>query len=593
MRSIVNFFLLLTGVTIFIASCDKVDTLPHYSKGSAPDLGVSPSVNIAPAVGDSNKTVLTLNWSDPKYATDSSHVKFLIEIDSTGRNFANEYTKTLTKTLSASFTGRELNTILLNYGYALGQPVKLDVRVTSSYANNNEKYTSNVVQLSVTPYSDPSKLTTENTSVSGSLATGDQHSNTFTWSPAFPGYNGTVTYVIEYDSAGKNFASPQQIPNVGGASVYSASLTQSDMNNTAINSGIPMDNKSGKVEYRVKATTAAGAVAYSNIVNVTVQTYIPLLRFYMPGSYQAATGNGSDWDPASAPQLIRDLRTPVYNKLYYAYMYLPAGAQFKVTQGRSWDVNYGGSAGTLAQNGDNFSVSTAGVYRISIDLANMKYDISPGRMGFVGGATGAGWNPPNVFPNYQMGAPADNLFVGLTDFTADGWKMIDNNSWNDGSNSVTETRSYGSNGADGSTMEINGPNFPNITTPGRYRVIWDGRDPDNIKYFISPATEMRLVGDGIDQAGVNDWDPASSPQMTYSGNGVWTITVTLKANKDIKFLAGNAWGAFDYEDNSGQSQATGVAKKIKWEGGDNFKTPTVAGTYTITLDEKNQTMTIN
>jgi hypothetical protein len=283
----------------------------------------------------------------------------------------------------------------------------------------------------------------------------------------------------------------------------------------------------------------------------------------------------------------------VFNKLYYTYIYLPGGAEFKFTQGQSWDVNYGGTGGTLSPGGANLSVSTAGFYRISIDVSNMKYDIRPGRMGFVGGATGAGWTPPNVFPNYALGAAATNLFVGLTDFTADGWKMIDNDSWNDGSNTVTETRSYGSNGGDGSTMEVNGPNFPNITTPGRYRVIWDGRDVNNIKYFISPATEMRLVGDGINQAGVNDWDPGSSPQMTYSGNGVWTITVDLKPNKDIKFLAGNAWGAFDYEDNSGQSQATGVAKKIKWEGGSNFKTPTVAGTYTITLNEKTQTMTIN
>lgn len=590
MRKIFNFILLLTGAGAVISSCTKVEPLPYYSKGTAPDLGAS-SVNIAPTVADSNKTVLTLTWSNPKYATDSSNVKFIVEIDSAGRNFSKEFTKTVMKSLSTSFTGRELNTILLNYGYALGSPVKLDVRVTSSYANNNERYVSNVVRITVTPYSDPSKLTTQNTSVSGSLATASQPSNTFTWSPSFPGYSGTVTYVIEYDSAGKGFVSPQQIPNAGGASVYSATLTQAEMNTTAINSGIPMDNKTGKVEYRVKATTAAGAVAYSNVVTVTVQTYIPLLRFYLPGSYQAATGNGSNWTPADAPEMIRDLRSAVYNKLYYTYIYLPAGAEFKVTQGRSWDVNYGGSGGTLSAGGANFSVSTAGVYRISIDVSNMKYDIRPGRMGFVGGATGADWNPPNVFPAYAMGAPANNLFVGLTDFTAGGWKMIDNDTWNDGSNSVAETRSYGSAGGDGSTMEVNGPNFPDITTTGRYRVIWDGRNVDNIKYFISPATEMRLVGNGINQAGVNDWDPASSPQMTYAGNGVWTITIALKANMEIKFVAGNAWGAFDYED-AGTGTGAGV-RKIKWEGGDNFKTPATAGTYTITLDEKTQTATIN
>jgi hypothetical protein len=277
--------------------------------------------------------------------------------------------------------------------------------------------------------------------------------------------------------------------------------------------------------------------------------------------------------------------------MYYIYIWLPANAEFKVTQGRSGDVNYGGSGGTLAQNGANFKVSSAGVYRITINIKTLLYDISPGRMGFVGGATGAGWDPGSVFPNYALGAPATNLFVGITNFTADGWKLIDNDHWNDGSNHVAETRSYGSNGGPGSAVESNGPNFPNITTAGRYRVIWDGRDVDNTIYQLSPATEMRLVGDGIQ--GVPDWNPGASPQMTYSGNGVWTITIALKADKDIKFLAGNDWGAFDYEDNSGQSQATGTPKKIKWEGGNNFKTPTAAGTYTVTLNENTQTVTIN
>ena len=81
--------------------------------------------------------------------------------------------------------------------------------------------------------------------------------------------------------------------------------------------------------------------------------------------------------------------------------------------------------------------------------------------------------------------------------------------------------------------------------------------------------------------------------MTYAGNGVWTITLALLANKEIKFLAGNDWGAFDYEDNSGQSQALGTPRPINWDGGPNFRTPATAGTYTITLNENLQTVTIN
>ena len=107
--------------------------------------------------------------------------------------------------------------------------MKLDLRITSSYANNNERYLSNVAQVTITPYADPSKLTSEKTTVTGSSATSTTHSNTFDWSPAFPGYSGVVNYVIQYDSAGKNFASPKQIAGFGGNSVFTANLNQADM----------------------------------------------------------------------------------------------------------------------------------------------------------------------------------------------------------------------------------------------------------------------------------------------------------------------------------------------------------------------------
>jgi hypothetical protein len=596
MKHILKFLLSSVIGAGLLSSCSKVDNLkkeealPVYLLGVSPVLSTS-SATLAPTLADSNKAVVTFSWTNPKYAQDSSLYKYILEIDTAGKNFANEKTRIITGILNTAVTGRELNSFLLSLGFKLGVAQTMDVRLISSYGNNNERYMSNVVKVTVTPFADPANLVTEKTSVTLALANAAQLSNTFSWSTAFTGYADAVTYTLQYDSAGKNFANVKDI--AVGAAILTKGLTQGEMNNTALTSGVA-GGSTGKIDYRIKAVTALGAVAYSNTVSVTIQSYLPVRRMYLPGSYQFATGNGNDWDPPTAPELIRDLRTPVFNNMYYIYIYLPAGAQFKATVGRSWDVNYGGTGGNLAQNGANFSVTNAGYYRISVDINTMKYDIRAGRMGFVGDATGAGWNPPGVFPNYAMGAAGTNLFVGITNFVNNGWKLIDNDAWNNGSNAVDETRSYGSNGGDGSTMEVNGSNFPNITNgPVRNRVIWDGRDVNNIKYFISPATEMRLVGDGINQVGVNDWDPPTSPQMTYSGNGIWTITIALKANKDIKFLAGNAWGAFDYEDNSGQSQATGTDKRIKWDGGNNFKTPTTAGTYTVILNEYTQTMRIN
>ncbi len=588
MKNIFKILALAVTTVVMVTACTKVADLPYYENGKSVTLTANKTA-VTPTPADSLNQVIAFSWTNPEYKQDSSLYKFVLEIDSTGRNFAKKSMKVVTGVSGTSLTGKELNNILLNYGFALGTPYDLDIRVISSYGNNNERYTSNVLKVRVTPYNDPSVMTTVNASVTCALATSTQLSNTFNWSRSFNGYAGTVTYTLQYDSAGKNFVTPIDIPV--GTDLYTKALNQGEMNETALNSGIPGGN-TGKVEYRIKATTAQGAVSYSNVVNVTIASYVPILRFYLPGSYQAATGNGGDWDPGSAPELIRDLRPAALNRLYYIYLYLPAGASFKVTQGRSWDVNYGGTGGNLVLNTpDNLSVTTAGYYRISIDRVSLKYDIREGRMGFVGGATGAGWNPPNVFPNYAMGLAANNLFVGLTDFTVDGWKMIDHNDWNNSDISVTNARSYGSNGASGSSLLVNDANMPNIASAGRYRVIWDGRNVDNVKYEMSPATEMRVVGNGIQ--GVPDWNPGASPQMTYAGNGVWTITLNLVAGKDIKFLAGNDWGAFDYEDNSGGSTATGTARKIKWEGGDNFKTPTASGSYTITLNEKTQTVTIN
>jgi hypothetical protein len=224
-------------------------------------------------------------------------------------------------------------------------------------------------------------------------------------------------------------------------------------------------------------------------------------------------------------------------------------------------------------------------------MANLKYDIREGRMGFVGGATPAGWTPSAIFPSQAMSLIRTNVFLGIQEFTADGWKMIDNNDWNNGDISATNAKSYGSSGPSGSTLVVNGPNMPNITTAGRYRVIWNGTDPDNLKYEMNSASEMRVVGNGMQ--GFPEWNPGGSPQMNYIGAGKWTITLNLISGKEIKFLAGNDWGAFDYEDNSGGSTSTGTPRKIKWEGGENFKTPVLSGTYTITLDEYAQTVTIN
>ena len=589
MKNIKKYLSLAAILVLIVSACTKVADLPYYDKGQPVTLTASKTaVTATPA--DSVNPVIAFNWTDPNYKQDSLLYKFVLEIDSTGRNFAKKSIKIVTGAQSTSLTGRELNNILLNYGFALGTPYDLDIRVISSYGNNNESYQSNVVKVRVTPYNDPSVLTTTASTVVCSIATQTQQANVFNWSKSFSGYSGNVTYTIQYDSAGKNFANIKQIAI--GNNLYTKPLLQKELNETGLNCNIA-GGAVGKVDYRIKAVTAQGAISYSNTVSITITTYA--MKLYLVGGSSPA-----GWTPAAATPLMPDTRFP---GTFFTYAYLNSGGggiKF-LTENTDWntptqtifgDANGSGTSGTITSTGggNNINVATDGVYRITVDLSASKYYLQTGGIGAVG-LVGAfqGWSPSTAI---KMSNFAPNRFLQITNMTTnDEFKFHDGNAWDNSANNLSRWYDVDA----GNKIIINGTgagnNFKWAGATGPVRAIFDYGDVNNPQWSLTPATEMRVVGDGIQ--GVPDWNPGASPQMTYAGNGVWTLTLTLVAGKDIKFLAGNDWGAFDYEDNSGGSTATGTPRKIKWEGGNNFKTPLTTGSYTITLNEYTQTVTIN
>ena len=579
MKKVINILAACAGMVLFFAGCEKIDELPYYDKGNTIQLTVNPA-SVVPGPGDANNPVVTFSWTSPNYKTDTSNYKFVIEIDSTGRNFSKAASKTVMGVFSTTFTGAELNNFLLNYGFSIGTPYVLDVRVVSSYGNNNEQYTSNVVKLTVTPYNHPATLITQFTSVSGTLATAGDHSNTFNWTNAFPGYSGNITYSIEYDLPANNFSNVHGFP--AGVNTNQLSLTKGEMNDAALTAGI-VPTTTGNVAFRLKAVTAQGAVSYSNSVTITVQTYQPIVLMYLVGSV-----NG--WDINNPLQLISDKKTDRFNKIFYTYIKLNAGDAFKfVRTPGDWGSAYGntGVSGTGFSTGFNqggdFSVGASGIYRLTIDIAGNMAWVQQKQVGVVGNMQG--WNPgAPIFGGYT---DRDKFVIIANSNGTDAFKFHDGPVWDN--STPDKARWWGGSGGN-LDNDGNGPDLVANSTP-RTRAIWNGDDKMQVKYDLSPAIEMRVVGDGMN--GVPAWDPAASPQMTYSGNGIWTVTLSLIAGRDIKFLAGNAWGAFDYEDNSGGSTGTGTPRAIKWDGGPNFKTPVVSGSYTITLNEHTQTVTIN
>ncbi|MEO7313004.1 MAG: SusE domain-containing protein [Chitinophagaceae bacterium] len=144
-------------VMIFAACQKKVDDLPSYKSGVSPTLSSSVAATV-PLPGDSLKPVLTLNWSWPFFASDSTTAKYVVEIDSTGRNFSKSVSKTVTRSLSTSYTAKELNDILLGYGFAFNTGYDMDIRITASYGNNNDQTRSNTIKVKMTPYKIPPKV---------------------------------------------------------------------------------------------------------------------------------------------------------------------------------------------------------------------------------------------------------------------------------------------------------------------------------------------------------------------------------------------------------------------------------------------------
>jgi len=139
------------------AACDKTEVPATHQEGTVSVLSSS-TTTIAVAPADADKTALTLNWTNPQYATDTATYKFVIQMDSTGKNFSKADSKTIVGKLTTSFTGKELNDLLLARGYAFNVPVDMEVRLKSSYGNNNELKLSNVLKIKITPYKIPPKI---------------------------------------------------------------------------------------------------------------------------------------------------------------------------------------------------------------------------------------------------------------------------------------------------------------------------------------------------------------------------------------------------------------------------------------------------
>lgn len=278
---------------------------------------------------------------------------------------------------------------------------------------------------------------------------------TFTWSAAANyGFVAAVTYKVQISMPGDNFATPSSIITT---SALTATITYGDLNNILMAAELA-PGVSSEIQVRIGASVSDFVTSsYSNVVTLSINPYRVIVNYpklYVPGSYQG-------WAPDKAP-VVSSVQS---DGKYEGYIYFAdAAANFKFTDGPSWDKNWGddGADGTLNPGGANIVAAEAGYYKINVDIPKLTYTVVKTTWAIIGTATAGGWDTETK----MTFDPAAGTWSVTGNLNAGDLKFRANNAWdiNFGDNKTNLSLEYG------------GANIP-IAAAGNYTVVLDLRNP--------------------------------------------------------------------------------------------------------------------
>lgn len=337
----------------------------------------------------------------------------------------------------------ELNTAMLQAGLSPYSSQNAYIRVETGAE------VSNAISFMVTPYPSAAPVITAPTAGTKIVLDGTNPDGVAA-KVAWTDYNyGTdVVYTVEIAPKGStNFAVLGTVNNLKQLSVSNLVMDQ------AVLKVGGLANVAADYDLRVTAaTTSAGGTLKSTsaVVTVNVTPYQLESYIYAPGGYQG-------WNPATANTLV----SSVSNNIYIGYINFPAaGTEFKFTQARNWDTNWGddGADGTLEPGGANLKSPGAGYYKITVDLNTKTYTMVPYAIGIVGAYNGWGATPDTV----MTWDDAQRKFVTTLALPAGEFKFRINGSWDE---------NYGDSNKDG-VLDNGGDNL-SVAAAGTYTITYD------------------------------------------------------------------------------------------------------------------------
>jgi starch-binding outer membrane protein SusE/F len=302
------------------------------------------------------------------------------------------------------------------------------------------------------------------------------------WSNAYYGFKGSITYTLQMDKKGNNFASAMSLGSPSStvlAGSYSLTMTTNDFNNKLLTLQADPENPvATALEFRVKATINDSVpTLYSPVVSATYTPYfIPIVypKLYIPGNYEVASGYGtSDWSQSNAPYLA-SLKS---NSFYEGYAYFAGtGNLFKFSSQLDWNgTNYGdaGVAGKLSTAGsaDNLKLPVGGYYYITTNVTDLNYTATLTKWSIIGSVTSPGYNWSNDLDMTYN--PTTKVWTATANLKAGEFKFRNNHDW---------AFTYGLGVASGK-LDTPGANIP-LAADGNYTITLDFSAPPIYRYKI-------------------------------------------------------------------------------------------------------------
>lgn len=403
MKKLLFTILCLFCVLAFMPACsDDNESDPTVQPSVIGNLSIS--TYTLPQDESENPHLFRMNWTKTKFFTESGEptfvddIKYEVEVDLADNEFSESYTIHSTSKLYFDVYSEDLRSIYTRLADVDNkETISIMFRIKST--GNGKTGYSEAVSMSISPYIPAPEVTKVEPGTLAPLSStnfvlqdpGNTNPVLFSagWSETLfyfdnsktPSPMSPLSYVLQIDKDGNNFASPENLATV---STLSADVHTIDLNtlligkfgataNTAINMQLRLLIKYGQGE-------AMGEAASTNTIKISVTPYGPYVPINpVQGMYIIGDLNGWNVGDISTmyPMFKSNQRSDNYIFSFVGYM--PAGS-FKFLPHESLNSykTFTVSDGKLiyAVSDNAFYNAIAGYKSISIDVKNMTYEIN-------------------------------------------------------------------------------------------------------------------------------------------------------------------------------------------------------------------------